>query len=125
MANSRELVWGSMLKLRNIIQLGLGAAAILVLEATATAHEHLEPDGTITSWYPKECCDDRDCRPVAHVRTVSAGLWMTTTDGFTILVGPSEKRRPSRDMRWHICVAPDDVDNQTPRVTCIFEPPSS
>lgn len=36
---------------------------------------------------------------------------------------PELQRRSSKDMRWHICIAPDDTD--TPRIRCIFEPPSS
>ena len=49
---------------------------------------------------------------------------MTTVDGYTILVGPADERRPSRDLRWHICIN-TDFDHQTPTARCIFEPPAS
>jgi len=48
---------------------------------------------------------------------------METVDGQTVLIGPKEKRQASKDMRWHICIAPDDTN--TPKIRCIFEPPNS
>ena len=88
-------------------------------------HTHVEADGGQISWYPKECCNDGDCKPVASIKPAHHGLWMTTVDGYTVLIGPYDKRRPSRDTRWHICVGEDDIDNLTPRITCVFEPPNS
>ena len=70
-----------------------------------------------------ECCHDRDCRPVVRVQVVAAGLWMTTDDGQTVLIGPNEERRRSRDMRWHICLAKDLHNNLI--VQCLFEPANS
>ena len=70
-------------------------------------------------WYPPE---DRDCR-VVRVQVVAAGLWMTTDDGQTVLIGPNEERRRSRDMRWHICLAKDLHNNLI--VQCLFEPANS
>ena len=99
--------------------------AILLASPSAKSHTHVDPDGLSVSWYPHECCHDGDCRPVASIKPASNGLWMTTTDGFTVLIGPSDRRRLSKDMRWHICVGPDDIDNTTPRITCIFEPPNT
>jgi hypothetical protein len=101
----------------------VASAAPAVLVPTAASHVHRDRDGTTISWYPHECCHNGDCRPVASVRRASEGLWMTTVDGLTMLVGPSDVRRPSRDMRWHICIAPDDTDTQ--RIRCIFEPANS
>jgi hypothetical protein len=48
---------------------------------------------------------------------------METVDGQTVLIGPTQKRQTSKDMRWHICIGPDDTD--TPTVRCVFEPPTS
>jgi hypothetical protein len=83
----------------------------------------VEADGTTVSWYPQECCHQGDCRPVVQVRRGPAGLWMTTSDGLTVLVGPRDARRASRDMRWHVCIALDDTETQ--KIRCIFEPPNS
>lgn len=85
------------------------------------SHTHVEADGSTVSWYPKDCCDNGDCRPVIHIQAVGAGLWMTTVDGATILVGPRDMRRPSRDMRWHICLA-KDPETQGTQIRCLFEP---
>src|SRR5204862_40648 len=81
-----------------------------------------DPDGHQVDWYPRECCHEGDCRPVASIAPDSQGLWMTLVDGYTVFVGPRDNRRPSLDTRWHVCVGVDDVDNITPRITCIFEP---
>jgi hypothetical protein len=105
--------------------LSVVSIVILLAASRASSHTHVAPDGSTTSWYPRECCHDGDCRPVAYIKPAHNGLWMTTVDGFTVLIGSSEPRRTSKDMRWHICVGPDDIDNTTPRITCIFEPPQS
>ena len=105
-------------------RLGACAAAILIIAVPARAHDHKNTDGTMTSWYPKECCDDGDCRPVTRVVRARQGLWMTTTDGYTVLVGPNDKRLPSRDMRWHICIS-RDIEALPETVRCIFEPPDT
>ena len=98
------------------------AIALAALIATLPAipvkpHEHVDADGSRVSWYPKECCHDGDCRPVASIKPAPNGLWMTTVDGHTIFVGPGDKRRPSRDMRWHICIGPDEMDDAGPRIS--------
>jgi hypothetical protein len=50
---------------------------------------------------------------------------MTTVDGLTVLVGPGNRRRPSLDNRWHICIGPGEMDDAGPQIFCIFEPPNS
>ena len=99
------------------------STALCVLPLPATSHTHASPDGTTVSWYPPECCHDRDCRPVVRVQIVTAGMWMTTDDGQTVLIGPQEERRRSRDMRWHVCLAKDLHNNLI--VQCLFEPANS
>jgi hypothetical protein len=102
------------------------AAVMLAVPPAAKSHTHLSPDGTTVSWYPNECCHNRDCRPVASIKPASNGLWMTTTDGRTVLIGPNQSRRPSQDMRWHVCIGRDDVDPaDTEAIVCVFEPPHS
>jgi hypothetical protein len=91
----------------------------------ARPHTHVDPDGRRITWYPTECCHNRDCKPVASIKRARNGLWMTTADGFTVLIGPNEPRRPSKDMRWHLCVGPGDMDDAGPQIYCIFEPPNS
>jgi hypothetical protein len=97
--------------------------ALLFACPSANSHIHSARDGSTVSWYPHDCCHDGDCRPVARVWHAPNGLWMETVDGQTVLIGPKDRRQPSKDMRWHICIAPDDTD--TPRIRCIFEPPNS
>jgi hypothetical protein len=71
-----------------------------------TSHTPLDPDGRPVTWYPHECCHDHDCQAVASVRPTREGLWVTLPNGTSLLVSLDEPRRPSRDMRWHICLAP-------------------
>jgi len=101
----------------------LAISALLILPAPALPHTHIDPDGSTVSWYPPECCNNRDCRPIAAIRRADQGLWMTTVDGATVLVGANQERRPSRDMRWHICLSEDIYNNTV--VQCVFEPPSA
>jgi hypothetical protein len=103
----------------------LSILAISTLPGPALPHKHVDSDGAVVTWYPKECCHDGDCRPVASIMRAKQGLWLTTVDGLTVLVGPRDERRPSRDFRWHICIEPNDVLSQGPTVTCIFEPAGS
>jgi len=100
-------------------------AATAVVPIAAKSHTHVDPDGAAVSWYPKECCDDGDCRPVVGAKRTTRGVWLTTVDGYTVLVGPNDVRLPSRDARWHICVGPIDVVSLVPTITCIFEPAGS
>jgi hypothetical protein len=87
----------------------------------AFAHVHHVPDDSIVSWYPRDCCSDGDCHPVSRIRALSDGLLMTTEEGTTLFVGPSNQRRPSHDNQWHICFGA----HENPAVLCVFEPPSS
>jgi hypothetical protein len=102
------------------------AAFLLAMPISAKSHTHVAPDGTAISWYPLECCHNKDCRPIASVQPANNGLWMTTVDGFTVLIGPNQSRRPSQDMRWHVCIGRDDIDpTSTSTIVCVFEPPHS
>jgi hypothetical protein len=87
------------------------------------AHTHKGPEGPV-SWYPNECCNHGDCRPVTRVQKAPHGLWLITDDGVTVLIGPKDQRRPSKDGRWHHCVTPD-IELQTDGIVCIFEPANS
>lgn len=78
-----------MVPIRSIL-LGLALAA----PGLALAH----------SWYPFECCSERDCFPVAvhDVKIVPAG-WMLT-DGTLV---KHNEARPSPDGQFHICRSQD------------------
>jgi len=101
----------------------LAAAALALTATSAKPHMHVEPDGTATSWYPLECCNDRDCRPIASIKMAKEGMWMTTVDGFTVLVGPDDYRHPSQDMRWHVCLGKDGRGDHF--LQCVFQPPQT
>jgi hypothetical protein len=107
-----------------------GIIAVYVLGCWASlptvvqAHTHSNADGSTVSWYPHDCCDDGDCRPVANVVRAPHGLWMTTVDGLTVLVGPSNRRLPSRDLRWHVCIN-QDIEAVPDTIRCVFEPPDT
>jgi hypothetical protein len=96
-----------------------------VSSGPAVAHVHRNSDGSTISWYPKDCCNDGDCRPVASIQPAKNGVWLTTVDGYTVLIGNNETRRPSRDTKWHICLGPADVISNAPTITCIFAPVGS
>ena len=94
-----------------------------LIVSPAHTHVHTSPDGSTVRWYPHECCNDRDCRPVVQVRSAPNGLWMTTDNGETVLVGPQDERRRSLDTRWHVCLAKDLNGGLV--LQCVFEPGNS
>ena len=96
--------------------------ALAGLSHPAKSHVHVDSDGAAVSWYPMECCHDRDCQPVASIRETPAGWWITTVDGQTLLIDRDEERRPSRDMLWHVCLG--QFGHNDVAVLCLFEPPS-
>lgn len=108
-----------------IASLGLAVALVASNALPAQPHAPVDPDGSKTSCHPRECRNDGDCRPVAKVSLAADALWMTTVDGHIFLIGPSETRRASMDMRWHICVGHHEADNLTPRIMCVFAPPDT
>ena len=101
----------------------IASVALAAFSFPSRSHTHIDPDGTKVSWYPKQCCHDRDCQPVTTVRPTPNGMWVTTVSGQTVFVGDDETRRPSQDARWHICLGKDIFQNVI--IWCIFEPPNS
>jgi hypothetical protein len=112
------------MRLWPLAQIGLFLGSMVLASAPASPHKHTGTDGEVISWYPAECCREGDRRPVALIKRAPNGLWMTTVDGFTILVGPNDARRSSRDARWHVCIGTEQ-DDPTPRLRCVFEPSNS
>lgn len=113
--------------LRRCLKIVLAIMCLVFFSAfPAAPHTHTDADGTTVDWYPVECCHNKDCRPVASIQPAYNGLWMTTVDGFTVLIGPNQSRRRSHDMRWHICIGKDDMDPTSKEsIVCVFEPPQS
>lgn len=74
----------------------LAGLALLALGAAASAH----------SWYPYDCCSDRDCWPMGQdadarepdPQIVPGGY--RTHDGIFVA---ERDTRPSRDGRFHVC----------------------
>lgn len=71
------------------------------------------------SWYPFECCSDRDCRELAEEKgeTVSE-----TPDGWQLWDGRIIARgiaRPSPDKKFHLC------ETESKTIICFFAPPGA
>lgn len=93
-----------------------GLAILLALAGPALAH----------SWYPYECCHERDCAPV------KPGRWRSVQGGWQIVIHPGEHpmagdaprsyfvafkdARPSPDKQFHLCL------NLAREVLCAFAP---
>ena len=84
------------------------------------------PPAIAHSWYPKECCDNRDCTPVTNVTR------LVSKDGnraFLVIVSPLGKAvvpadfpaRVSKDGRIHVCMRYDPFGDRS--VVCLFMPP--
>jgi len=74
----------------------------------------------VHSWYPIECCTDKDCRPVPCEQIEKLG------DGFVWLEHstkqkhyfPKNRLQPSQDDVCHVCVSP----KTWPSGICLFVP---
>jgi hypothetical protein len=78
------------------------------------------------SWYPKECCDDKDCAPVESVtQLVPAGGGMpqiiVTSKYGRAIVPQGFPVRESKDGRMHVCMRYSEFG--TMEVICLFVPP--
>ena len=68
------------------------------------------------SWYPQECCSDRDCAPLAESQTpkpLDGGDWLLTTGE----VVPRAKVKWSPDGLYHLC------RHTAGHIYCLFVPP--
>lgn len=75
------------------------------------------------SWYPRECCSNRDCMPADRVETDDRGDLRVTVGKKRIWVPQGFEIRPSRDNRIHICFHVDEHDFLMP--LCLFIPAQS
>jgi hypothetical protein len=81
-------------------------AIALLIHACASANAH--------SWYPHECCSDRDCYPLpaGAVKEVPGGYQLIENGEFI----PHADTRNGQDDQFHICRWPDG------RRICFFRP---
>lgn len=81
-------------------------AVAMLLHAYSAARAH--------SWYPPQCCSDRDCFPLADsaVKKVPGGYQLTDTHEF---ISDAEARE-GRDDSFHMCRNPSGV------ILCFFRP---
>ena len=99
-----------------LVTLAILGGAELLWFAPAKAH----------GWYPKECCDDRDCAPVESVAQflpVGGGLpqLIVTSKHGTVIVPQGFPVRQSKDGRMHVCIRQNEFG--TWDVMCLFMPP--
>ena len=68
------------------------------------------------SWYPPECCHDRDCAPTTKMTRLPGGSYLYTTKFGEAEITPQTSIRESRDERVHACI-------REQKLVCIFFPP--
>lgn len=87
------------------------------------------PETHAHSWYPYDCCSDRDCWPMgpdSDARepdpTIVPGGYRTH-DGIFVAQGET---RPSRDGRFHVCRSQGELDggviSPAGKPVCLFVP---
>jgi hypothetical protein len=84
-------------------------ATALVWIAPAEAH----------SWYPRECCNDKDCHEADKVTKMPDGNVEVQVGSDILLVPSTMKRRRSQDQNFHVCYS---KVNGAITVSCFFEP---
>lgn len=74
------------------------------------------------SWYPFECCSNRDCAEVIDWKLdlKAQGVWATTQHGtvFITFEWLNKNQRPSQDWNHHVCMVP--LGDGKFRVLCVF-----
>jgi hypothetical protein len=85
------------------------AAAVMLLNGAAAAH----------SWYPKECCHDKDCHPVpcAEIHVEPDG-----SVRFGRVYFPPNMIHESRDAYCHVCTSFPNAENLNEIPQCVFVP---
>lgn len=75
------------------------------------------------SWYEVECCDTRDCEPLAPDRVTLTKEGYLLPNGVLVRYG---EERPSRDYDYHWCRNLGTKQIITPggRPICFFAPPA-
>ena len=91
------------------------AVALLTIGAAGPLSAH--------SWYPKDCCSDRDCMPADAIGIDHHGDRFVMAGDLRIWVPHGFAVRPSQDGRIHICFHVDDHKFLMP--LCLFLPAQS
>ena len=86
------------------------AAAVMLLNGAATAH----------SWYPKECCHDKDCHPIPceEIEKISDGWQWRDKATKQRHWFPHDRLHASQDHTCHVCVS----TLTTPSGICLYVP---
>ncbi len=71
------------------------------------------------SWYPKECCNEKDCHEVDNVTEMPDGSTQVRVGSDILSVPRTLKRRRSLDERYHVCYG---KLNGTTSIYCFFQP---
>jgi hypothetical protein len=99
-----------------LVSLWILASAALFWSEPARAHD----------WYPKECCNARDCAPVeatAWSIPLAGGLaqLVVTSKHGTATVPHDFPAQESKDSRMHVCIRQNEFGSWD--VMCLFMPP--
>ena len=92
------------------------AVGLIVLSGECPVFAH--------SWYPSDCCSERDCMPADSIVTDAHGYLLVTVGKRKIWVPPSFQVRPSPDGRIHICFSEEPYLNHLMPL-CLFLPAQS
>lgn len=76
------------------------------------------------SWYPTDCCSERDCMPADSVGVDARGDLEVTAGPLRIWVPKGFAIRPSLDSRAHICFR-EEKDLKFLMPLCLFVPAGS
>ncbi len=97
------------------------ALALLALASCGPAVAH--------SWYPYDCCSDRDCWPMGLDADAREPEPAIVPGGYRLRDGtfvPEHQTRPSRDGRFHVCRRAGQADGAMIRPAdkpaCLFVP---
>jgi hypothetical protein len=96
---------------------------VLIPAALGLLASALSPQVYAHSWYPKECCSNRDCMPADRIEWDARGDMQVTVGHRRIWVPQGFAIRPSADNQVHICFHLDDHKFLMP--LCLFLPAQS
>src|SRR5262245_52971798 len=106
-----------MMKLKAVIATALSTATLLLSASGGLARAHAH------AWYPKACCNDKDCSVVDKVDSLPDGAELFHAGSITVIVPKYFKRMPSQDSHVHLCYYRVFTGEFRPR--CVFVPGDS
>ena len=72
------------------------------------------------SWYPPECCDNKDCQRIDRISHQSDGSMIVQAGPIIVRIPQSFPSRPSQDGDAHVCTFRNQAGAH--QVRCIFLP---